>query len=100
MPSVRRNRKYHGQSAATIWPAEYPKHSPQHAKKDTRHWCKGVEGREHAPKIVVYYSYHAACRPSRYFSEHWQCRHAEICTVCLKVLRHGWSKDFPCPDRK
>jgi hypothetical protein len=50
---------------------------PSHSSKDTRRWCRGVEGREHTPACVP----HKSIRTWRNLE----------CSVCHKVL------DSYCP---
>lgn len=82
------------------------------SRKNTRRWCRGKEGVEHDPVVVlrdqyrdwkpILYSKHGVTRrlpcwypvwwPTRYF-----CAHRLVCKNCGKVLREGLGPD--CPDR-
>jgi hypothetical protein len=67
----------------------------RHGRKDTRRWCKGKPGREHAAEIVLRPWYGRECgKPSWY--PQWVCQHAEVCAACGKVLRH--LRVDECPD--
>lgn len=71
------------------------------AKKDTRHWCRGKQGVEHVPHLVLDErapGYHKmGCQwgtswrvRQRDYTVRWQCQHREICTRCSKILREPW----------
>lgn len=78
------------------------------AKKDTRQWCRGKEGREHQPVImfapVMIRSVPDRCewRPSwqdGYAGLEWACWHRQDCSACFKILRdHGGLLLSECPD--
>lgn len=65
-------------------------------KKNTRRWCKGVVGREHALEHVQYRG-----QPCRIFEwgrpgHRWAnllCAEADVCTVCGKVLNRYRARD-------
>jgi len=70
--------------------AEPEKRAP--GRKNTRSWCRGKEGREHAPEIVFRPVYRHRCqwRPNWALDgAHWDCQHAEQCGACGKILREG-----------
>jgi hypothetical protein len=73
-------------------------------RKNTRRWCRGVEGREHDPEITIPENrrvpWNRPCHPSTWLRSLYSCRHVEQCRVCGKVLREGWQLDHPaeCPD--
>jgi hypothetical protein len=73
-------------------------------RKDTRRWCRGVEGREHDPEIVIPENQRwrwNVCRPAQpWMRSDWSCAHAERCRACGKVMRDGWQLNHPqeCPD--
>lgn len=52
--------------------------TPQRGRKDRRRWCKGKEGVEHVPEIVL--SHHARWRQDYYKKP----------VVCLWRERHRW----------
>lgn len=71
--------------------AEAPKRAP--ARKDTRRWCHGKEGREHAPEIVYHGLYGRACKWEESWSSdgiRWRCEHRETCANCGKTIRESW----------
>lgn len=83
-------------SLEDLTPEEIPRH---HATKDTKHWCKGKEGRQHKPKIVIPANlsnwwkdpcgwYEIAANDLRL---HYTCHHVELCSECGKVLRRNYS---------
>lgn len=67
-----------------------------HARKDTRRWCKGKPGREHALEIVFRPWYGRTCHaldPGHWLNfsgGDWHCEHREACSQCGKILREGW----------
>ena len=72
------------------------------SKKNTRRWCKGVEGREHVLDMRV--SNHgrmveslsgAPC--SDFTTLGWHCNHERYCMVCGKVLE--WTLGETCPTK-
>ena len=76
------------------------------AKKDTKRWCKGKEGREHVPETVeshIWAGMNKVCGPRPYtggwWGGKWFCRHAIRCSECGKVLKTFLSED-ECPDAK
>ena len=64
------------------------------SEKNTRRWCKGVEGREHKSTIVK--RGWLSDRPCD-LTNWWGCHHQEICDECKKVL--NWSMGDTCPER-
>lgn len=73
------------------------------AKKDTRKWCKGVEGREHVPVLTVQHGRSPCFVVGAYDREtctwidngQWICYHLIACEACGKHL----VENTPCPDR-
>lgn len=75
-------------------------------RKNTRRWCKGVEGREHSPVIVRDKYDHFGRGCYRDESElggvlvgavgRWHCHHERVCENCGKVLEY-WLGEA-CPD--
>lgn len=73
------------------------------ARKDSRRWCKGVAGREHAPEILHEPQYpgrrcgraeawwRSACRDG------WACEHRERCSACGRVIRDRHELGRECP---
>ena len=71
--------------------AEAPKRAP--GKKDTRRWCHGREGREHALVITFRGLYGRVCEwQVRWVGDGigWHCEHEETCASCGKILRAGY----------
>jgi hypothetical protein len=73
------------------------------ARKDTRHWCKGKEGREHGP-VIEFRPWSVSDKDCRWASRwtydgvKWHCLHAEVCSSCGKVLRDwGTLAATECP---
>lgn len=71
-------------------------------RKNTRRWCKGVEGREHVSDIRM--SNHGKMLESFGSGEScsmwndggsWHCSHERACMVCGKVL--DWTLGDKCP---
>lgn len=80
-------------------------------RKDTRQWCKGIEGRLHVREIIYdgRPSYHArdGCVWAPAWSRRlrgwsgvaWDCFHVEQCTECKKILRKRHELELSeCPD--
>lgn len=105
MPSVRRNRKYHGDSAANVWPADHQNEHAPKTKKNTRKWCKGKVGIEHVPVIVLRddqnRGYEQRCHVGKtwwhYNDRNWWCNHQRRCGVCTKILDY-YLPSAECPD--
>jgi hypothetical protein len=51
----------------------------QRRKKDTKKWCKGVEGREHQPLVT---------EEDAWNGKVWRIRH--ICPRCRKILKEEY----------
>lgn len=72
-------------------------------KKNTRRWCKGKPGREHAPVFTgSKWSFRRGCRPvvpGDWMREKdgWHCSHQEVCANCGKILRESWQIGTDCP---
>ena len=71
---------------------------PARGKKNTKRWCKGHVGREHAAELTISTKWsrtYTCGRPgegriSFWGSDRdWTCYHEDVCTTCGKVLR--WS---------
>ena len=82
------------------------------AKKDTRSWCRGKEGREHEPQIVLSHDgfrqracewagrhdYRLLRRGEDDYAIGWCCGHQELCGRCGKILRDpGQIPRAECP---
>lgn len=81
------------------------------ARKDTKKWCRGKEGREHALAIVLderlswtktgcgWVSYRVGWRKGGRVETRWRysCHHLEACTVCGRHFRSGWDLGEECP---
>jgi hypothetical protein len=75
------------------------------AKKNTKRWCKGKEGREHGWEFIVpdygMLAFNQGCRWSRWSSplrpqRKWFCYHYWVCKNCGKIDYN--KRDQPCPD--
>jgi hypothetical protein len=75
----------------SVEPPEIPKRSGKRKRKNTKRWCKGVEGREHELKIAKKRSW--VCGEMSWRSA-WYCWHIRICKNCYKVLEYNL-KDCP-----
>jgi hypothetical protein len=70
------------------------------AKKNTKRWCRGKEGREHVPMLMMRrWGLPCDFRPSwRDQSKNvWRCNHNEICSTCGKQIRYSIQRD-ECPE--
>lgn len=94
-------------AAAISEPAKRPP-----AKKDTKHWCRGKEGVQHVPQIVLShdgfrsracewvskFDYRAIRRGEDDYRIAWACGHQELCSRCGKILRERWElRQEECP---
>ena len=72
-------------------------------RKNTRRWCKGKPGREHAPVFTgSKWNFRRGCRPvatGDWFGnkDGWHCSHQEVCANCGKILREAWQIGTDCP---
>lgn len=85
--------------ASDEWPAKG-------RKKDTKRWCKGKPGREHAPVVqlnrhtMTYQARHACGSDDQKWDNGdgtygWlDCNHVEVCSACGKNLGSATT----CPD--
>lgn len=81
-------------------------------RKSTARWCKGKEGREHVPELVVNHNYNRGnrwtCRwqeVMRYHNherQHWRwyyfCRHSYKCVNCGKYTEDRLKNVEECPE--
>jgi hypothetical protein len=81
---------------------ENPRRAP--AKKNTKRWCRGKEGREHIPMISdPRWGFPCQWRPAwgrlkdSSNAKRWSCSHHEICSTCGKELRYSIQRD-ECPE--
>lgn len=79
-------------AAAIAEPARKPP-----ARKDTRSWCRGKEGREHVPVLAFapppWHDRPSACRWRQRMAGPgiaWECFHRQECANCGKVLAASW----------
>ena len=70
-------------------------------KASAKRWCKGEEGREHTPAVVLDKTWNKVCRETGHYSAgswstsgHWTCHHIEVCITCGRLLR----SEVECPD--
>jgi len=75
---------------------ENPRRTP--AKKNTKRWCRGKEGREHIPMITgprwgqcgLRDDWRSPGSPPRLI---WRCTCREICSTCGKELRYSINRE-------
>jgi len=71
-------------------------------RKDTKQWCKGVEGRKHVLETRM--SDHGSMITGLWgkdacgdFMDSWHCQHERRCMVCGKIL--DWTLGDKCPNK-
>lgn len=88
-------------------PAPDPDPVRTRRRKNTRKWCKGIEGREHTPEIVEAkwttrecrdYPQHVAWWLKKGSTDTWWCQHQRACSQCGKILDY-FLEPAECPDR-
>lgn len=73
-------------------------HRPR-ARKDTKRWCRGKEGREHQPEMVRHHQHghhDRDCHESSWWKGGWWCYHASRCRICGKYVDSSLPKE-QCP---